>query len=78
LSNRGQKGRDGRGLLQMEANMHTTFNSAALAELSKSQLFTLLAEYRAKLDRAGESEAPMIRERIAAIRAALATHPAPR
>ncbi len=52
--------------------MHTTFNSASLAKLSKSQLYALLAEYRAKLDQSNKSDRPAIRSQIARIENALA------
>ena len=66
-----KKGRDRRGLQHMEANMHTTFNSASLVKLSKSKLFALLAEYRALLARSDKQELPAIRSEIAKIEQAL-------
>lgn len=44
--------------------MKLAFNNASLAKLSKSKLYALLAEYRAKLDQAAECERPAIRSTI--------------
>lgn len=55
--------------------MHTTFNSASLAKLSKSELLALLADYRARIDRAGEAEKPQIRNCISVIEQALIDAP---
>ncbi len=55
--------------------MHTTFNSASLAKLSKSQLYALLAEHRAKLDAADESERSIIKAAISTINRAIAFAP---
>lgn len=51
--------------------MYASFNSAALAHLTKSELYALLAEYRAKLDQADQTERPAIRAAICTIEAAL-------
>lgn len=51
--------------------MQTTFNTASLAKLSKSQLYALLAEYRAKLSTAHSGDKPQVRAVISAIEHAL-------
>lgn len=51
--------------------MHIIFNSASLAKLSKSELYALVAEYRAMLSRSGEAYRPAIRAQIAKIEHAL-------
>lgn len=55
--------------------MHTLFNSASFTKLSKSRLYALLAEYRARLDAAGESERSAIKAAISAINQAIAFAP---
>jgi len=57
--------------------MHTTFNSASLAKLSKSQLYALLAEYRAMLSRSGEAYRPAIQAQISRIEHALSERSGP-
>ncbi|MEL6709050.1 MAG: hypothetical protein AAFP79_12280 [Pseudomonadota bacterium] len=51
--------------------MQTTFNTASLAKLSKSELYALLAEYRARLSAAAPEETAPMRAAINAIENAL-------
>lgn len=58
--------------------MYSIFNAAALAHVSKSQLYALLAEYRSRLNRAGEAECPAIKAAISSIESAIAHNKSPR
>ncbi len=56
--------------------MHTTFNSASLAKLSKSQLYALLAEQRGLLARETQADRRVkIQASISAIQSALKLAP---
>ncbi len=52
--------------------MKSIFNAAALAALSKSQLYALLTHYRRRLNRAGEAQRPVIKAVITNIQIAIA------
>ncbi|OAO00365.1 hypothetical protein A8B75_18675 [Sphingomonadales bacterium EhC05] len=54
-----------------EVEMKSTFNKAALAHLTLSDLCALLAEYRCQLGQAGLAERPQIAATVTAIEIAI-------
>lgn len=58
--------------------MQLSFNAAALAHLTQAQLYGLLANYRSRLNIAGEAERPAIKAAISSIEYAIAHKTGPR
>lgn len=58
--------------------MKSIFNKAALAHLTLSELYALLARYRSKLGQASVVERPQIAVTIAAIKSVISSKSGPR